>query len=161
MSAVASPSIDKDNVYHTKRGELSFGLFTGNLTDAIKVSEDEDLESNEKLELIKSLLSENAFPSHLIEFVKTFAGPGTIEKVAVYPPTNVSSFVPDPNRNDDIENISRSRGFWGQFDRDKDPSAIHHFKIFHYNKLRGKLFYKYDCDDIKSLTFLWNIKGHG
>ena len=161
VSAVASPSIDKDNVYHTKRGELSFGLFTENLTDVIEVSEDEDLEPNEKLELLKSLLPENAFPDHLIEFIKTFAGPGTIEKVAVYSPTNVSSFVPDPNRNDDIENISRSRGFWGQFDRDKDPSAIHHFKIFHYKKLRGKLFYKYDCDDIRSLTFLWNIRSHG
>ena len=161
VSAVAGSSIDKDNVYNTKSGELSFGLFTEGLTDAIEVSEDKDLESHEKLELIKGLLPENAFPDHLIEFVKNFGGPGSIEKIAVYTSTDVSSFSPDPNRNDDIENISRSRGFWGQFGRDKDSSAVHHFKIFHYNKLRGKLFYKYDCDDIKSLTFLWNIKGHG
>ena len=161
VSAAASPSIDKDNVYNTKSGELSFGLFTDGLADAIEVSEDKDLESHEKLELIKSLLPENAFPDHLIEFVKNFGGLGSIEKIAVYTSTDVSSFSPDPNRNDDIENISRSRGFWGQFGRDKDSSAVHHFKIFHYNKLRGKLFYKYDCDDIKSLTFLWNIKGHG
>ncbi len=161
VSAVASPSIDKDNVYHTKRGELSFGLFTDCLTDVIEASEDEDLDSNEKLELLKSLLPKNAFPDHLTEFIRTFGEPGSIEKIAVYEPTDVSSFSPDPNRNDDIENISRSRGFWGQFDRDKDASAVHHFKIFHYRGLRGKLFYKYDCDDIKSLTFLWNIKGHG
>ena len=43
VSAVASSSIDKDNVYHTKRGELSFSLFTDGLSEAIEVSEDKDL----------------------------------------------------------------------------------------------------------------------
>ena len=157
VSAVAGSSIDKDNVYHTKRGELSFSLFTDGLTKAIEVSEDEDLKPHEKLELLKNLLSESAFPDHLIEFVKTFTGPSDIGKIAVYETTEVSKFSPDPSRNDDIEKVSRSRGFWGQFNRDKDSSAIHHFKIFHYKGSRGKLFYKYDCDDIKSLTFLQKI----
>ena len=161
VSAVAGSSIDIDNVYHTKRGELSFGLFTDGLSKAIEVSEDKDRKPHEKLELLKSLLPESAFPNHLMEFVKTFTGPDRIEKVAVYTPREISSLSPDPDRDDDIENISRSRNFWGQFNRDKDRSAIHHFKIFHYKNLRGRLFYKYDCDDIRSLTFLQNIRSHG
>lgn len=161
VSAVAGSSIDKVNIYHTKRGELSFGLFTDNLADAIEVSNDDDLEPYEKLQRIKNLLPETAFPGHLAQFIKVFAGSDHGERVAVYEPMEVSRFKPDPDRDDDIENISRSRGFWGQFDRDKNPSAIHHFKIFHYKNRSGKLFYKYDCDDIQSLNFLFNEKSYG
>ena len=161
VSAVAGSSIDKVNIYHTKRGELSFGLFTENLTDAIEISNDANLKPREKLQRIKNLLPETSFPEHLVQFVKTFAGSDDGERVAVYEPMEVSTFKPDPNRDDDIENISRSRGFWGQFDRDKEPSAIHHFRIFHYKNRRGKLFYKYDCDDIRSLNFLLNVKNCG
>ncbi len=166
VSAVAGSSIDRVNIYHTKRGELSFGLFTENLTDAIETSQDVNLEPHRKLQKIKRLLPETAFPEHLIRFIRNFSGPDDtgsddIGRIAVYEPMEVSTFTPDPNRDDDIENISRSRGFWGQFDRDKDCSAIHHFKIFHYKNCRGKLFYKYDCDDIASLNFLWNVRGHG
>lgn len=164
VSAVAGSSIDRVNIYHTKRGELSFSLFTDNLSDVIEVSEDATLESHEKLQQIKELLPENAFPDHLMRFVRNFGGEdgeNGIGRVAVYESADVISSSPDPNRDDDIENVSRSRGFWGQFDRDKDPSAIHHFKIFHYNSCRGRLFYKYDCADIRSLGFLWNMRGHG
>ncbi|MDE0291124.1 MAG: DEAD/DEAH box helicase family protein [Candidatus Dadabacteria bacterium] len=161
VSAVAGSSIDKVNIYHTKRGELSFGLFTENLTDAIEISNDANLKPREKLQRIKNLLPETSFPEHLVQFVKTFAGSDDGERVAVYEPMEVSTLKPDPNRDDDIENISRSRGFWGQFDRDKEPSAVHHFRIFHYKNRRGKLFYKYDCDDIRSLNFLLNVRNCG
>lgn len=161
VSAVAGSSIDRVNIYHTERGELSFSLFTDNLTDVIEISENINLQSHEKLQQIKELLPESAFPDHLMRFVRSFAGINGIGRVAVYESSDVSSFSPDPTRGDDIENISRSRGFWGQFDRDRDLSAVHHFKIFHYNSCRGRLFYKYDCEDISSLGFLWNMMRHG
>jgi len=159
VSAVAASSIDKINIYNTKTSELSFEVFTGNLFDVLKICSDSRISNDEKLSRIKQLLPENAFPDHLKRFTTTFAGNGNT--VAVYPPDEVSRFTSDPSREDDIPNIVRSRGFWGQFKRDRNPRAIHHFKIFHYQERRGKLFYKYDCEDIRSLQFLENRKHHG
>ncbi len=159
VAAVANTSIDKTNVFQTKRGELSFNLF-----DISKGIEREIFSNNgdlckSKLLRLKKILPANAFPSHLMEFVENFGGGSS--KVALYEPADVSDFKSDPRRGDDIENIYRSRGFWGQFDRDKDQTAAHHFKIFHFNRKKGRLFYKYDCDDISSLSFLWNMPDHG
>ena len=154
VSVVAASSIDKANVYNAKASELSFGAFTNQLTDVLQICKS-DMSHKEKLTYIESLLPEDAFPKHLLNFVTTFEkGENAI---AVYVPDDVSDFKPDPQRDDDIPNIVRSRGFWGQFERDRIPAAIHHFKIFHYKQHKGKLFYKYDCENIKSLTFLRNL----
>ena len=152
VSAVAASSIDKINIYNTKTGELSFEVFTENLTEALEVCSDPGISNNEKLRRLKQLLPESAFPDHLIRFTATFAE--NRDSVAVYPAAEVSAFTPDPARNDDIPNIVRARGFWGEFKRDRTQFAIHHFKIFHYQKHKGKLFYKYNSDSIDSLRFL-------
>ena len=158
VSAVAASSIDKVNIFNTKASELSFEVFTENLGDALRICDNSNITDNEKLSRIKKLLPKSAFPDHLMEFTTTFDGNGNT--VAVYTPDEVSAFSPNPDRNDDIPNIVRSRGFWGQFERDRVKSSIHHFKIFHYEGRRGKLFYKYNCEDIRSLRFLQNKKSH-
>ncbi|MCY4420217.1 MAG: DEAD/DEAH box helicase family protein [Gammaproteobacteria bacterium] len=159
VAAVANSSIDKTNVFQTKKGELSFNLFDINENIEREIFGDNGDSHESKLSRLNELLPASAFPSHLMQFVENFGGGSS--KVALYEPADVSVFKPDPGRGDDIENIYRSRGFWGQFDRDKDRSATHHFKIFHFNRKKGRLFYKYDCDDISSLSFLWNSPDYG
>ena len=157
VSAVAGPSIDKANVYHTNRSEMSFDVF--GITEegwALigKLERKKFLAADDLLDLHRSI-GEQGIPGHLVEFVKHFGSRGD-NGIVFYSPDDVGEFKPDPNRGDDIENVYRSRGFWGQFNRDKEKSAVHHFKIFHYRNLRGRLSYKYDCADIDRLTFLWN-----
>ena len=156
VAAVSGTSIDKANVYHTNRGEMSFDLF--DITEDVRrrlndLEDKKSLAARDLLDLHRSI-GEQGVPGHLVEFVKHFGSGGN--GLVFYPPDDVSEFKPDPNRGDDIENVYRSRGFWGQFDRDKEKSAVHHFKVFHYRNLRGRLFYKYDCADIDRLTFLRN-----
>ena len=154
VAAVANSSIDRANVYQTRKSELSFALFEPpDLQDFL--SKDNVL-SSEKLRVLQALLGEKAFPKHLLQFVEFFGSGNSI--IAFYEPQDISSSHPDPGRGDDIKNVYRSRGFWGQFERDKNSSAVHHFKIFHYRNLRGRLFYKYDCGDISHLNFLFNQK---
>lgn len=158
VSAVAGTSIDKANVYHTNRSEMSFDSFCLD-KDAHKLLSEltnKKFLSPNDLATLHDSIGEKAIPRHLGEFVKHFGSGGN--KIVFYPPDDVSEFKPDPARGDDIENVYRSRGFWGQFNRDKESSAVHHFKIFHYKNLRGRLFYKYDCDDIDRLTFLWKTR---
>ena len=159
VAAVASSSIDKTNVYQTKKGELSFNLFDINEDIEREIFDDNGDSCKSKLSRLNKLLPDNAFPTHLMQFVENFGGGSG--KVALYEPADVSDFKSDPERGDNIENIYRSRGFWGQFDRDKNQSATHHFKIFHFNRKKGRLFYKYDYDDINSLSFLWNLPDYG
>lgn len=156
VAAVSGASIDKANVYHTNRNEMSFDLFdiTENIDSLLKELVDKRFLSPNALRDLHHLIGERAIPNHLVEFVDHFGSGGS--GIVFYPLDDVSGFKADPNRGDDIENVYRSRGFWGQFDRDKEKSAVHHFKIFHYRNLKGRLFYKYDCDDIARLTFLWN-----
>ncbi len=158
VSAVATQSIDKANVYYTNRSEMSFDLFriTANVRARLDILENKKCLSTDDLRNLHGLIGERAIPRHLVEFVEHFGSGGN--GIVFYSADDVSGFEPDPKRGDDIEDIYRSRGFWGQFNRDKKISAVHHFKIFHYKYLRGRLFYKYDCDDIDRLTFLWNIK---
>ena len=154
VSAVASASIDRANVYQTSQNESSFALFE--LPELQPFLSKDNLLSFEKLRALHDLLDDKAFPKHLLHFVEHF-GLGA-SRIAFYAPQDISSSQSDPSRGDDIENVYRSRGFWGQFDRDKNSSAVHHFKIFHYKNLRGRLFYKYDCADIHQLRFLSNQK---
>ena len=158
VSAVAGTSIDKANVYHTNRSEMSFDLFCLD-EDVLELLSDltnKNFLSPDDLGALHNLIGEKAIPRHLVEFVKHFGSGGN--RIVFYPPDDVSGFKPDPARGDDIKNVYRSRGFWGQFNRDKEKSAVHHFKVFHYKHLQGRLFYKYDCDDIDKLTFLWKTR---
>ena len=158
VSAVAGPSIDKANVYHTNRGGMSFGLFriNGEISGQLAALQNKKFLSSDDLLKLHSLVGEQATPNHLIEFVKHFGGGNN--QIAFYPMDDVSSFRSDPNRGDNIEKVYRSRGFWGQSNRDLEKSAVHHFKVFHYKNLRGRLFYKYNSEHIDRLAFLRNMK---
>ena len=158
VSAVAGPSIDKANVYHTNRREMSFDLFSinENVRTLLDDFANKKFLSPDDLHDLHSSIGEQAIPRHLVEFVKHFGSVGN--GIVFYSPDDVSGIESDPKRGDDIENVYRSRGFWGQFNRDKESSAVHHFKIFHYKNLKGRVFYKYDCDDIDRLTFLWKMQ---
>ena len=108
----------------------------------------------DECEALASRLGKNIFPNHLMKFVKSFDGGGG--KIAWYKSTETNQ-ENDSERNDNVENIIRSRGFWDYFKRDKAKDCVHHFNvIYHGVSMNARLFYKYDCDDIKLLRFIEN-----
>ena len=155
VSVVASSSIDKRNVYQTHESVLSFALFDYSVAQNLEAM-DGSIWKFEKLKELHGRLGEAAFPKYLMDFIENFDGGSG--KIACYEPKDISSVEPDLTRGDDIENVYRSRGFWGHFDRDSNKEAVHHFTIFHYNNEKGRLFYKYNCGDIRNLKFLKNMK---
>lgn len=159
VSAVAPSSIDKSNVFQTKSGEMSFELFDYSEPEVegkLEGASEKKLANIATLEKLAGHLGEASFPQHLLNFIKHFdrgsAG------IAIYPSHDITNDKEDPSRGDDFSTVFRSRGFWGQFNRDKMEGAIHHFKIFYNSIGKARLFYRYDCDDIKSLRFIENRK---
>ena len=55
----------------------------------------------------------------------------------------------------DEENISRDRGMYGgqDYELDKFPNAVHHFKIFYNQNYKARVIYNYRATD-KSIRFL-------
>ena len=159
VSAVATSSIDKSNVFQTKSGEMSFELFDYHEEEIKEIlgTSGKKLIDAKILNHLSDYLGEESFPQYLLNFIEYFDGGKT--RIAIYSSGNVINEKEDTSRGDDLSKVFRSRGFWGQFERDKLENAVHHFKIFYNsNVAKARLFYRYACDDIKSLRFIENRK---
>ncbi|MDD9868661.1 MAG: DEAD/DEAH box helicase family protein [Gammaproteobacteria bacterium] len=159
VAAVAPSSIDKSNVFQTNKGEMSFELFDyseAKVEEKLEGVSEKKLTNIAVLEKFADYLGEESFPQHLLNFIKHFDGGSA--GIAIYPSHNIADDKEDSSRGDDFSKVFRSRGFWGQFNRDKMGGAVHHFKIFYNSDNKARLFYRYDCDDIKSLRFIENRK---
>jgi hypothetical protein len=55
----------------------------------------------------------------------------------------------------DEQNISRDRGMYGgeDYELDKFPNAVHHFKVFYNQSFNARVIYNYRALD-KSIRFL-------
>lgn len=143
--AAASPaSVDKTTVAMDS-GEMSFEIFDYN-ESIEKVIDDPKLSSIEKLKTMHRLLGEK-LPTYLVDFIEQFSPLGS-DSLGIHHSTDIS------NRSADVDqiNISRSKGFIGQSDReiDKYPNAIHHIKIFYNKQKRARIFYRY-TENVKFL----------
>jgi len=159
VAAVAPSSIDKSNVFQTNQGEMSFELFDyseAGVEEKLEGVSEKKLTNIAVLEKFAHYLGEESFPQHLLNFIKHFDGGST--GIAIYPSHDITNDREDSSRGDDFSRVFRSRGFWGQFNRDKLGKAVHHFKIFYNGIGKARLFYRYDCDNIKSLRFIENRK---
>jgi hypothetical protein len=138
VTPVSASSIDKTNVDFDS-GEMSFLKFQ--MQPEIEfIVNSTSISQAAKLKQIFDFLGDDCLPKHLLDFIQHFS-PHEDQSIAFHESVSIMGY-----RDADQENISRSRGFMGQRDmqRDKFPNAIHHFKIFKNYAGEGRLFYKYD-----------------
>src|SRR3989339_483099 len=144
ITAVSLASIDKENV-DIDSGEMSFELFDYEL-DSIQSLIIEDIKPVNKIKALSELLGEKCLPKYLISYIESFCplGDGSI---AVHEPKSISKRTEKIGEMDK-DNIIRSRGFIGKFEREEDkfPDAIHHINILFNDLNRARVFYKYKGD---------------
>jgi len=150
ISIAASSSIDRGTV-DLNRGEMSFQIFDcpePSELDQIIAYDPMDVGTLKKLSKVVG----DALPQFLIEYLQTAlkVAPGTL---AVHASSSIAGYKTSA----DQAAISRTKGFIGnpQLESAKFPSAIHHVKIFHNGKGKGRVFYK----NLGGVQFVQNLKG--
>lgn len=148
IAAVASSSIDRSNV-NLDRGEMSFALFK--YSDEIERSATSSLPSTAKLEQLAQLIGTEGFPDYLKKYISRVSPNGSAS-IEILPPADISSQTDV----DDMERIIRKKGFMGNITREKEknPQAIHFFRIFHNAGKGARLFYKFNG----SIQFIKNMR---
>lgn len=149
IAAVAASSIDKANVVLDK-GEMGFPIFdyVSSIENVVRGND----EPIARLRKIQSLIGQDALPDYLIKYVQRMM-PNGAGSVAIHPSGTVEN-MKDAATN--REKIERTKGFLGQVRRDY-PDALHHFKIFHNDKGKARVIYKF----IGNISFLKNTKHVG
>jgi hypothetical protein len=146
IAAVAPSSIDLGAV-GIDSGEMSWELFEYPM-DADALVDRSDIGPLEKLELLHELVGENAFPRHVIEFIRGFSLGD--QSVAVHGTTLIGGYDATVRAE-----IRRRQGFIGnnQLELTKYPKAIHHIKIFRNDEGNARVFYKYrpEADSVRFL----------
>lgn len=153
ISAVASSSIDQSTV-DLNRGEMSFPLF--DLDDGHRASVDALSDSNiatnvEKIERLAMIVGEVAFPQYVRKYIARVL-PNGDESIVVHRCSPIKGYADGPDI--DKDKITRKKGFFGksQMEKDKYPRAVHHLRVFHNEKGKGRLFYKF----VGSIQFIKN-----
>ena len=147
IAAVASNSIDKTNVL-LDRGEMSFPIFDYSSDVDHVVQGNSDPLS--KLKLLQAKIGSDALPDYLIRYVQRML-PNGPDSIAVHRSSTVENM-----KDADKEKIERTKGLFGQVQREF-PDAAHHFKVFFNSKNKARLIYKFNGN----ITFLKNTKNAG
>ena len=143
--AVAPSSIDKSYV-RVDKGEISFSKIK------FKELKDEAPSSSMKNLLLNlnKVYGNEFLPMHVIDFI----GAVSLNKdneIAFHNSKNIKSW-----NDGDINDISRPRGIFGNFDYNKFPLAKHHFMIVKNDHGFARLFYNFRHGKV---SFLRNTKG--
>lgn len=151
ISPAASSSIDQANV-SLDRGEMSFALFD---------YDDEALQRLaginhpfDKLRELQKILGAYALPGYLLEYVE-HTSRNRAADIAVHAPASIANYSDADGL--DKAKIQRRRGFFGKSQREKFPSAIHHFAVFHNGAGKARLIYKFNGN----ISFIKNLKNVG
>ena len=144
ISATAPRSIDKTRIV-IDSGEMSFVLFDySSMKESIIDLLEKDVVSRiEKVKSLSCLLGQDKLPTYLINYIENFL-PNGDESIALHSPKMPKS-LSDGDGHTNIEEIVRSRGFIGKFEREEDkyPKAIHHIMILYNHLGKARVFYKY------------------
>jgi Z1 domain len=151
ISIAASSSIDRATVDLSK-GEMSFQIFAcPDLAklDGIVAADQTNIETLTKL--ARSV--KPGLPLFLIEYLRSALAlsPGTLA-------IHTSSSIANYGKTADIDAISRTKGFLGkpQLETTRFPKGIHHVKILHNGKGKGRVFYK----NLGGVDFVQNLKSN-
>jgi hypothetical protein len=107
-------------------------------------------ESNDPIEGLRKLqlkIGADSLPDYLLKYVQRVL-PNGIGSVALHSSSTIENM-----KDADKDKIERTKGLFGQVARDF-PEAVHHFKIFHNNKGKARLIYKFSGN----ITFIKNVK---
>lgn len=137
IAAASSSSIDKTTV-SVDRGEMSFEIFDHNQDVENLIQEKSGNFS--KLQNLASLIGDSKLPKYLLDYIKNF-NPAGDNSIAFHNTVSISGY-----KDADQEQIKRARGLIGttELEKEKFPSAIHHFKIFKNSDNKARVFYKYE-----------------
>jgi len=146
INAVSRSSIDKQFLSIDK-GEISFEIFKVNETVLNLTCQ--SVEGTKHLKEIISSLPRGNISEHILNFIdKTL--PFGDESIVFHSSRKIakSNLI-------DEDNISRDRGMYGgeDYEKDKFPNAVHHFKIFYNKNYNARVIYNYRATD-KSIRFL-------
>lgn len=150
ISAVAPASIDRMNVSLDK-GEMSFCIFDYRPElEAILEGVENPIQ---RLRSLQARIGKEALPDYLISYVER-TSPSGDKSIALHGSTSIEGYKEGGGV--DKDKIKRAKSFFGapQMQKDKFPDAVHHFKIFHNGKGKGRVFYKFDG----SIKFIKNLK---
>ncbi|UYB51917.1 hypothetical protein OCJ37_18395 [Xanthomonas sp. AM6] len=145
ISPVSSSSINRGTV-DLDRGEMAFPIF--DLTDKIiSISSGTD-ESLARLRALAEIIEDTNLPQYLIRFIERTSA-GQYGLVALHPPMNITGYT-DANH----EQISRAKGFIGNTQLNKSPTAVHHVFLARNNQGKARIIYKYrgNIQFIKNMT---------
>ncbi len=148
ISPVSASSVDQANVSLDK-GEMSFALFS--YDQRVWAEIDRINDPFEKLRKLHKTLGASAVPSYLLEYVQHTSRNKRAD-IAVHEPASIARYTDAEGL--DKAKIQRRRGFFGKSQRDKFPSAVHHFAVFYNAEGKARLFYKYDGN----ISFIKNLK---
>lgn len=148
IAAVSSASIDSANV-SLDRGEMSFALFDYDPELATLIGDGSN--PMQKIQQIQERIGQEPIPDYLIRFVQRMAPDGD-KSIAVHPPTSIAGYSDAAGLNK--EKIERKQGFFGKSQRQRFPSALHHFAIFHNGNGKARMIYKFEG----SISFIKNLK---
>jgi Z1 domain-containing protein/type III restriction/modification enzyme restriction subunit len=150
IAAVAASSIDQAAV-GIDSGEMSWEMFDYP-TEADSILADDAKGQGDKLRSLASLLGDDAFPSHVLDFIDGLSLGD--DSIAVHPTTTLG---PEYGTETERTEIRRVKGFiaGNALERKRFPRAIHHVKIFRNSLGRARLFYKY-TPEADSIRFLKN-----
>ena len=146
IAAVAAASIDRSTV-DIDRGEMAFAVF--DFRDEFDDFVEAPVPNSQKLERLASSLGDDAFPAHVVEFIRQTGA--SVEKSLSF---QTSSAVYSTMSEDERRTISRKRGLMGASQMNKASGAIHFLKIFRNEWGKARLFYKFDG----SIQFIKNLK---
>lgn len=149
IAAVATSSIDRSTV-DVNRGEMGFHLFEfDHRYDEIVASE---LDVVHKLEALATALGNSVFPAYLREFMLR-TSPDPARFIALHGSSSIAGY--GDNGVDKVK-IERRKGFIGtnQLEKARYPDAVHHLKVFHNDRGKARLFYKYEG----SIQFVKNTR---
>lgn len=135
VSAASPSSIHKAQVA-IDRGEMSFEIFEYN-EGSVKDILDQDVPNLDKIKTISELLGEEKLPKYLIDYIENFMP--SKSSIAIHDPQSIMS----RESGTDHSNISRPKGFIGDFEIKKFPNAIHHVFILYNDEGKARVFYKY------------------
>lgn len=153
VGATAKGSVDNTTVSFDS-GEMSFEIFEYN--DHIeKILEYTSKLNFEKLKELSNLLGKEKLPDFLLEWIYHFS-PDNDKSIMIHK----SFFLSENYKTADVENVARSKKFMSASEiksakeKNNNPEAIHHFRIFYNSNNKARIFYKYDGN----INFVKNLR---
>jgi hypothetical protein len=141
-------SIDRSSV-DFEGGEMSFGIFKMNNTDAEAIMERNDINDIDKLQMLHSALPGELFPDYVLDYISEDAR--LIDGSICFHSASEFGGKSKTYTDEEIRSIRRKKNIFAntEFSRGPRPNARHHLKIYYNPYGDSRLFYKINGHSVK------------